>query len=104
MYLSLQSYFLTLELELRIGIRVRPEKLQVNKLIGAFSNSMTEVSCLFFDGALPVLMNLNLMLPRTDPTTHLLYDALFNLHAKRRNELERTGKSWKKMKQVKNST
>ena len=36
-----------------------------------------QVYCMFLDGALPCLTNLNLLLQRSDPIIHILYDVLF---------------------------
>ena len=51
---------------------------RLNILIDAFSNPVTEVYCMFLDGVLPALTNLNLLLQRSDPIVHIMYDALFS--------------------------
>ena len=51
---------------------------RLNRLITSFSNEMQEVYLCFLHGALPLLINLNLLLQRSDPIIHLLYDALFD--------------------------
>ena len=51
---------------------------RLNRLINSFANEMQETYSNFLHGALPRLINLNLLLQRCDPIIHLMYDALFD--------------------------
>ena len=75
MYTSLSSYFRSQNLEMQEGEKVVS---RLNRLIDAFSSPLTEVYCMFLDGVLPALANLNLLLQRSDPIVHIMYDALFS--------------------------
>ena len=48
---------------------------RLNRLINSFAN---EIYLNFLHRALPRLINLNLLLQRSDPIIHLMYDALFD--------------------------
>ena len=37
-----------------------------------------KVCCIFLQGALPTLINLNLLLQRSDPVIHIIHDQLFS--------------------------
>ena len=75
LYASLKSYFLSQNPELKDGEK---KLTRLNRLITSFRNEMQEVYLCFLHGALPLLINLNLLLQRSDPIIHLLYDALFD--------------------------
>ena len=51
---------------------------RLNKLINSFANKMQEIYLNFLHGALPRLINLNLLLQQSDPIIHHMYDALFD--------------------------
>ena len=75
LYTSLSSYFRSRNLEMQEGEKAVS---RLNRLIDAFSSPLTEVYCMFLDGVLPALTNLNLLLQRSDPIVHIMYDALFS--------------------------
>ena len=75
---SLKSYFLSENEERTDGER---SKSRINRVIDAFTNPMTEVYCMFLDGALPSLIHLNLSLQRADPLIHVLHDLLHDTAA-----------------------
>ena len=75
LYLSLKSYFLSQNPEMKDG----EQKLtRLNRLINSFANEMQEIYLNFLHGALPTLINLNLLLQRSDPIIDLMYDAVFD--------------------------
>ena len=51
---------------------------RLNRLVNSFVNEMQEIYLNFLHGALPRLTSLNLLLQRSDPIIHLMYDALFD--------------------------
>ena len=48
-----------------------------NRLIAAFKHRLAEAMLMFLHIALPLLISLNLLLQRSDPLIHILYNALF---------------------------
>ena len=75
LYPSLKSYFLSQNMEIKNG----KEKLtRLNRLIKSFSNKIQEVYLNCIHGALPKFIRLNLLLQRSEPIIHLMYDALFD--------------------------
>ena len=56
------------------------EKLtRLNRLINSFADEMREIYLNFLHGALPRLINFNLLLQRSDPIIQLMYGALFDM-------------------------
>ena len=75
LYPSLKSYFLSQNSEMKDG----EQKLtRLYRLINSFVNEVQEIYLNFIHGALPRLINLNLLLQPSDPHIHFMYDALFD--------------------------
>ena len=51
----------------------------LNRLIAAFKNAMVEAYLTYLHSTLPLLINLNLLLQRSDPIIHLMYNAVFDV-------------------------
>ena len=51
----------------------------LNRLIAAFKNAMVEAYLTYLHSTLPLLINLNLLLQRSDPAIHLMYYAVFDV-------------------------
>ena len=75
LYPSLKSYFLSQNREMKDDER---KLTRLNRLINSFADEMLEIYSNFLHGALPRLINVNLLLQRSDPIIHLMYDALFD--------------------------
>lgn len=71
---SLKSYCLSLKPDEKGGKEIATRN---NRLIAAFKHPLAEVLLKFLHAALPPLIHLNLLLQRSDPLIHILYDALF---------------------------
>ena len=71
---SLKSYFLSLEPNEEDG---RETTTRNNRIIHAFKHPLAEVLLNFLHTALPPLIHLNFLLPRSDPIIRILYNVLF---------------------------
>ena len=71
---SLKSFFLSLKTDEKDEME---SAIRNNRLIAAFKHPPVEAMSLFFLAALTPLINLSLLLQRSDPLIHVLYDALF---------------------------
>ena len=71
---SLKSFFLSLKTDEKNEME---SAITNNRLIAAFKHPPVEAMSLFLLAALTPLINLSLLLQRSDPLIHVLYDALF---------------------------
>ena len=71
---SLKSFFLSLKTDENDEME---SAIRNNRLIAAFKHPPVEVMLLFLLAALTPLINLSLLLQRSDPLIQVLYDALF---------------------------